>query len=190
LQKFVHGGHSNVFDVFERLLQIEQGATVLELGCGTGSIADSFLLHGYDYIGVDIDPERVAQARENAPQARFFLADLVNFDLSCVPDFQYCFIHGVLHHLNDDTCRQLLGALLPVGSNRRLAISEPVRPDHWWEHPARALLASLDEGKHVRTLGAWQQMLDCRLISLETRSLMPRWPMLKIDALLGSSESN
>ena len=189
LQQFVHRGHSSVFEVFERLLQPEPGATVLELGCGTGALAEPFLASGYDYVGVDINPQRIAQATHNFPHGSFIVSDLVNFDISYVPKFQYCILHGLLHHLSDEGCRELFKVVLSSGSDRRMAISEPVRPDRWWENPGRALLSSLDQGDYVRKLDAWLQLLDSHLINYSTRSLMPRWPMVKIEGVLGPREA-
>jgi SAM-dependent methyltransferase len=50
--------------------------SILDLGCGYGRIAGAFLEHGYDYLGVDVSPAAVGQARESHPRGRFEVGDL------------------------------------------------------------------------------------------------------------------
>jgi SAM-dependent methyltransferase len=44
--------------------------TIIELGCGTGSISIPLAKRGYRVIGVDVSPEMLAVAREKMRQAR------------------------------------------------------------------------------------------------------------------------
>ena len=54
-----------------RLANIKKGDVVYDLGCGDGRIviaaAEKFGARG---VGIDIDPERISEARENARKAR------------------------------------------------------------------------------------------------------------------------
>ncbi|MGI8588807.1 MAG: class I SAM-dependent methyltransferase [Chloroflexia bacterium] len=73
---------------------------VLDIGCGTGELASIFLLNGYDYMGVDIEPQRIAYARRTHPAGRFHVMDAAG--LGC-PDasFDHILVTGVFHHLSD-----------------------------------------------------------------------------------------
>src|SRR6476661_1528392 len=69
-------------DVVDRMLalaQVTKADTVYDLGCGDGRIvitaAKKYGAHG---VGVDIDPERIKDARENAKKAG--VEDLVRFE--------------------------------------------------------------------------------------------------------------
>ncbi len=53
------------------------GATsVLEIGCGSGHLAQRFVTAGYEYVGVDSSPQMLDLARQRCPTARFELADM------------------------------------------------------------------------------------------------------------------
>ena len=51
-------------------------ASVLELGCADGIPTARFLSQQFDYVGVDISPVQIEQARANVPQAHFEVADM------------------------------------------------------------------------------------------------------------------
>lgn len=50
-----------------RLLKLQRGETVLDLGCGQGFFAREFWKAGANVIGVDISPELIALAQKNLP---------------------------------------------------------------------------------------------------------------------------
>lgn len=61
-----------------KLGEVEKKDLVIDLGCGDGRIVVAAAKeHGAHAIGVDIDPERIKEARENAKQAG--VTDLVEF---------------------------------------------------------------------------------------------------------------
>lgn len=53
-------------------------ASILELGCADGIPTARFLSQQFAYLGVDLSPVQVQQARINVPQARFEIADMAN----------------------------------------------------------------------------------------------------------------
>lgn len=52
------------------------GASVLELGCGAGEDAASLIASGFRVVAFDLSREAIRRAGGNAPDARFFVADL------------------------------------------------------------------------------------------------------------------
>lgn len=80
---------AEVVDAMLKLAHVSADDLVYDLGCGDGRIvvtaAKEYGAHG---IGVDIDPERIAEARANAKQAgvtaqvEFVLGDLFRTDIS------------------------------------------------------------------------------------------------------------
>ncbi len=54
-----------------RAAGLGDGATVLDVGCGSGLLARRLLDAGFAVHGVDASPAMIALAREQAPQARF-----------------------------------------------------------------------------------------------------------------------
>lgn len=72
--------------------------TVIDVGCGYGRVSRSFTENGYDYLGVDVSPVAVRQAKENNPNADFLICDLSNWSTSRTFDVVsvlYVFVHFV-----------------------------------------------------------------------------------------------
>ncbi|GAA1766152.1 class I SAM-dependent methyltransferase [Nostocoides vanveenii] len=60
---------------------VSRGARILDAGCGPGRHTAYLHAVGHDVLGVDADPELIAAAREDHPDARFEVADLSELDL-------------------------------------------------------------------------------------------------------------
>lgn len=70
--------------VLDRLRQ--SGApegTLVDLGCGSGILAEQVSAAGYGVVGVDLSSHLLSLARQRAPQARFILASL--YDVALPP---------------------------------------------------------------------------------------------------------
>jgi cyclopropane fatty-acyl-phospholipid synthase-like methyltransferase len=61
--------------------RLDQGASVLELGCGAGVPDTRLLAQRFRVTGVDISPEQARRARASVPDATFVVADFT------APDF-------------------------------------------------------------------------------------------------------
>jgi len=96
------------------------GGKVLEVGIGHGSYFDRLRQFG-PYLGVDIEPELVRQAKARFPEAEFAIADITAesfkqlVPLASVRSVVCC---NVLEHIEDDrdAVANLLGALEPQGN--------------------------------------------------------------------------
>lgn len=53
---------------------------VLELGCGAGIPMTQILSEHFQVTGIDISSEQLSLARQNVPQAKFILSDMVNLE--------------------------------------------------------------------------------------------------------------
>lgn len=83
---------SAVLPFLERFASfIQPGRTVLDVGCGTGVPADTYLVQqGLAINGIDASPENVERARENVPGGFFEIRDVLDLG----PD-EYC-VDGVV----------------------------------------------------------------------------------------------
>ena len=69
--------------------------TVLDVGCGTGEHARRLAEHGFTVDGLDLDPAFVQIARQKHPHGRFFVADMVDFQLPHRYDVVVCLFSSI-----------------------------------------------------------------------------------------------
>lgn len=94
----------------ELVRRLEDGARVLELGCGSGTPETRRLAQRFALTGVDISPQQVERARAAIPQAEFLCADFTDLQLpegSC--DAVVSFY--VFNHVPRDLLAPLLGRI-------------------------------------------------------------------------------
>lgn len=63
------------------LARLPEGASILDLCCGTGQLAATLSARGYTLTGIDNSTKMLRYARRNAPAARFIRADARRFHL-------------------------------------------------------------------------------------------------------------
>jgi SAM-dependent methyltransferase len=126
-------------------------ARLLDMGCGTGELAGSFIKAGYEYYGVDIEPERIRYARKTFPGGKFHVMDASNLTY---PDgyFDQILITGVLHHLSDEEVRGIVREIKRVLSpdGRALVMEDIALPLRGSLNFLGALVHLADEGAHIR----------------------------------------
>jgi 2-polyprenyl-3-methyl-5-hydroxy-6-metoxy-1,4-benzoquinol methylase len=86
--------------------RVARGSKILELGCGPGRHALGAASLGYKVLGIDLDPDIVAQARANAREAgaghdiAFEVGDMFNLEaITLKGTFQAITHGGVMEHL-------------------------------------------------------------------------------------------
>src|SRR4051794_22183254 len=60
---------------------LPRGARVLDAGCGTGRVGGHLAAAGHQVVGVDLDPELIAEARDVHPGGTWLVGDLSELDL-------------------------------------------------------------------------------------------------------------
>ena len=97
---------------------LDEGARVLDAGCGTGRVAIRLTELGFDCVGVDVDESMLAVARETAPDIAWFQADLARVTSHDVGDpdpFDMVVLAGnVVPLLAPGTVADTVGSLLPL----------------------------------------------------------------------------
>ena len=87
-----------IHDIIER--RHSQAATLLDLGCGTGSMT-ALLAGPYQVSGLDISPGMLAIARDRLPgRTQLYLADMASFRLNAGFDVIVCAYQGLNHLLS------------------------------------------------------------------------------------------
>lgn len=81
------------------LLKPQKGEVVLDLGCGTGTLASEIAALGATVIGLDSSPEMIAKAQAQFPNLNFIISDGHDFHLN-----QKCdavFSNAALHWMKE-----------------------------------------------------------------------------------------
>ncbi|NRD77050.1 methyltransferase domain-containing protein [Bacillus sp. BRMEA1] len=77
------------------LLNPQQGEKILDLGCGTGDLANALYEHGAKIVGVDKSQNMVEQAISKFPHIEFMVQDATNLDYD--HEFDAVFSNATLH---------------------------------------------------------------------------------------------
>jgi SAM-dependent methyltransferase len=144
----------------EEFLQVPNGASVLDLGCGYGDIA-SYYAGRCSYLGIDSNESYIENARKRNSEndAQFIIADISNPEVLQRGPYDLVLLTGVLHHLpNEHVSNIVASAMGLVGSSGRFVAIEPVfSPDQ--RLTARLIIAS-DRGRYVRDLDGYTSLLS------------------------------
>lgn len=131
------------------------GDTVLDVGCGPADILR--YLPAVDYVGLDLNPQYLAEARSRHPQASFFEMDIRALPPEWLQRFDRILAQGVLHHFGDDDAVALLkriGSLLAPGG-RLITVDPAFARD---QSVIARVMAVLDRGRHVRTVEEYERL--------------------------------
>jgi 2-polyprenyl-3-methyl-5-hydroxy-6-metoxy-1,4-benzoquinol methylase len=69
---------------------VPRGARILDAGCGTGRVGGHLAAAGHDVVGVDLDPELIAEARALHPGVTWLVGDLSELDVPGPFDVVVC----------------------------------------------------------------------------------------------------
>jgi len=86
---------------------IKPGSSILDLGCGYGRASSIFMQAGCDYVGVDISPDAIADARQRNPAAKFEISDLLEWTAPGQFDV-VCFFYVLVHFVDDADWRRMI----------------------------------------------------------------------------------
>ncbi|MBA2379291.1 MAG: class I SAM-dependent methyltransferase [Blastocatellia bacterium] len=129
---------------------------VLDIGCGPGTNAEMF--EGWDYLGVDLNPQYTEKAKIKFQGKRFICGDATRLELDG-EKFPVILINSLMHHLNDQECAQLLEGIKPLLTEKgSVIVQEPLTPAPN-QHLMRFLMKH-DRGAYFRPLNEWQSLFE------------------------------
>lgn len=107
-------GQDRRLEMVRRFVPLED-ARILDIGCGIGTYVRRFRAYSDEVYGVDVEPERVAEASETLPNIQVARGEELPF-----PDgfFDLVFSNEVIEHVDDDraTIREAVRVTQPGGS--------------------------------------------------------------------------
>ncbi len=113
------------------LMPKQRPESILDVGCGTGSLLEVLKQHSDNVIGVDISPQALALCRQRGRHS------VIQADGACLPlqsrAFDLITAIGVIEHIEDDTAflAEMARLLRPGGTLIMLTASFPYL---WSEH--------------------------------------------------------
>ena len=165
------GGSRRLRRTFVSFLDVQEGHSVLELGCGTGQVTTELVRAGASVVAVDRLPEMLVVAQRRAPAATFVQGDVTHVRND--GEFDLVVLSFLLHSFDASGRRSLLRssarALAPGGRIGILDWSSPtdrLRSSLW-----RRFIARLEPSPTAQEVaeGAIGDDLDAEALSV-TRS--------------------
>ena len=145
-------------EVALRQLRLERGVRLLDIGCGSGWLANECSRHGASVTATDIAPSGVAAARRRFPEVEYAAADIYDMPMAAA-SFDAVVLSEVLEHVERvaDALVEVRRLLVPGG---RLLVTVPFREtivEHLCIHcnrptPANAHLHRFDTGSLTSAL--------------------------------------
>lgn len=173
---FPFEGYLDVLRKLHELSSPQPTSRVLDLGTGTGALADLFTRSGANVTGIDFSPEMLKRAQVSVPQATFHQVNLLSDwpNVMRQSSFDLIVSSYVLHEFNDETKLQLLKRLAEetLTPNGQILIGDIAFPDRQSHGEAKTAAGkSWDDDEHY-----WQA--DSIMSRLEATGFNTQfWPI-------------
>ncbi len=121
--------------------QVETGHKILEIGCGTGTLAAMMAARGADVLGIDISESMLAAACISAPDADFIQMTAVEINRLGEERFDRVVATLSFSELTEDEIDYVLRAcstVLKVGG--KLVVADEVLSRRWWNRVLAGLI--------------------------------------------------
>ncbi|MEY4401596.1 MAG: hypothetical protein RL072_1461 [Actinomycetota bacterium] len=139
------------------VMAIAPGMNVLDVGCGTASVLK--LLPQVNYVGIDHNPDYISKAQKSfGEKGRFVVCDVNDPAFKQLGVFDRVLLLGVLHHLDDSQCLQLMSSLAGcLAKNGRLITFDNTLAKG--QHPIATMLSRLDRGRFSRSPDEYRSII-------------------------------
>ena len=73
--------YKSEYELYKSFLDKYNKKSLLEIGCGTGSLSQYFVLNNYEYSGFDLSSDMLKIAKKKNPNTPFIQGDMRSFEL-------------------------------------------------------------------------------------------------------------
>ena len=151
---------------FIEKLNIKKNAKILDVGCGTSTVLK--FLNEPEYYGYDVNIDNINYSRKKYGNlGNFYNKVFTEKELNHLPKFDYIFLFGFIHHLNDNDIISLL-KILKYSLNESGCICSIDGVFEPKQNPLARFLISKDRGQFVRTKEGYINLTKDIFFSLET----------------------
>ena len=185
-QGFPFTGYRKALAETVRLAEARAGMRILDLGIGTGNLAELFLAPGCELWGTDFSGKMIELAQAKLPQARLFLHDLRQpFPAALLQRFERIVSAYTFHHFDLPEKIALIKRIMNelLTADGRLVIADISFPDRraldavrlasgdQWEEEAYWIVAetTLPVLREIQIDFAYAQISDCAGIYVLSR---------------------
>jgi SAM-dependent methyltransferase len=136
------------WDAMINRLPLKQGQTVLDLGCGSGSVSVRLAAHATNVVGVDQNADLLSAARQRCPRnCDFIQADLRTLDNRAIPRAGglWCSFTAAYFPKLSPILRRWTSCLSPRGWVALIEIDDLWRGHHPLPEDVRAALEEFEE---------------------------------------------
>ena len=130
-------------------LKIRENSKILDIGCGTCKVLD--YCSGVTYYGYDTNLSCINYAKNKyGNRGVFKCKKITSSEIKILPKFDYVFLFGIIHHLDDNETIKLFKLLRKVLSKNGQILSEDpviIKKQNFFAK----FFAEKDRGNHVRT---------------------------------------
>lgn len=140
------------------ITNLQRGARVLDVACGTGVMVPFYLERDAGVVGVDISSKMIEIARKkfSQPQVDFVLGDVERADLP--DDFDYVMVHNALPHF--DSPDELITSLFThTAEGGRITVAHSISKAKLDEHhkktASKVSKGLIDENELAKIMGAY-----------------------------------
>lgn len=142
--------------VIKKEFSLKKNEKILDLGCGTGILAQLF--KPKNYIGIDIDRTLVAYSKKKYPLYEFYEADSSKFVSNASID--KILVVGVIHHLDKTAQKRTLQKINNyLKKNGVILLIEAISPINSWNIIGK-FLRSHDEGHHILSFYEYEKLFS------------------------------
>jgi ubiquinone/menaquinone biosynthesis C-methylase UbiE len=145
--------------------------TVLDVACGTGEHARHLrATHGYEVSGLDIEPAFVRLARNKLPDATFWHADMVDFDVGVHFDVVMCLFSSIGYLCQLDRVERALRCFRRHLAPGGVVLVEPWFPPDAW-NPGR-IHVHTGESENLKVVRMSHSGVEGRISTIEFHYLI------------------